>query len=1449
MSWSKRGYRRSIVELCAALFCFISTGFAQGLPSCSVTHFSTEDGLSDNRISTIVKDREGFMWFGTWTGLNRYDGHSFVSYKSSPGDSSALKNNRIDEIQEGYDGYFWLRANDQQIYRFNKRTGHFLAIADIIKESTKGQLAFKNIILSGKNSLWLTSLRHGAFHIQHANTSTPSYKRFPCAAINFLLEDEQKRVWIGTKKGLKLLVLDKGKYKATGGYPGLNNLSVNAIAESADRIYLGTEAGNLFVFDKRSAVLTNKKVSDYSINSLRVSTKNSAIFCATEGGEIVSVNPNDLSLQTFVFAETKPLHAIREDGSGCLWLSPDGFGVVRFDPANRRFSYYMQSTDADYLQNFRGFKFFEDKQGRVWTVMKGAGFGYYDKGSDQISYFYNNPNSATRQFSNSVTAVFYDPDGVMWLSTYDRGLHKVNFHEANFKMQVPVSNTPLRATNDVRSLLLDSKKRQWLGTKAGGLYVYYKSDKQNPVQDILINMPVGGLGQVYTIFEDSKKNIWFGTKGKGLYRATPLNSSLDRYHLTHFENSRRYGSLSSNIVYSITEDSDGRIWVGTYGNGINLVSVNGETVSFINADNLLKNYPIHHYHKVRHLTFDKFGRLWIGTVNGLIVTEPRGKRPEELKFTIYKKVPGDINSLGDNDVLFILIDSGNEVWVATTAGGLNKVIGKTATNLAFRNYSTRDGLPSNCITSLIEDHKGNLWLGTQNGLSKFDKKKSFKNYNSLDGLTKKSFSEATVSWTADDQLAFGMAGGVLTFNPAQIIGSKIRGQLALTNLQINNKDEEPGYGVLTQLLNYTGELKLEHDQNTVSLDYALLDYRKSGGESFQVRLRGLDDEWSNNGDRTRATYTNLSPGEYVFEVKSTRQDFYSNVPFKSLKIVVSPPFWRTWWAYLTYSCILIVIVGLIRRTELTMIALRQRIELEHRLTELKLQFFTNISHELRTPLTLIQNPVEEILKHEHLSEKGRGYARMVSRNVERMERFITQLLDLRKVQSGNSSLHLSRNAIVPFIEQVVAYFSEAFKEKNVRLKIACPGESVELLFDAEKIETVLYNIFANALKFAPADSQIDVEVVSEESLCRISIRDQGTGVKEKELGDIFKLYYEGESSGSKQLKGTGIGLSIAKEFIKLHGGNIYARNVEGRSGLVVVVELPTNLSENTILKDSIDSEIVVSPSRHSTTVEASISEASTKRTSILLVEDNSDVRLFLKEQLKELYDIETAENGLEGIEKASRFRPDLILTDVMMPEMDGIEMLNTLRNNAETSHIPIIVLTAKSSVESRIEALKYGADYYLTKPFNTEMLLAVIANLIRQRQRFFKLLAGDEQSEGSSDPRPVITAFDKAFLNNVIKFVEDGLHDPDFSVESMADSSNMSRSAFYRKLKGLTQKAPVEFIRDIRLKKAKELFDLGGQSVAEVAYKVGFDNTTYFSKCFKQFTGFAPSEYSKRKRS
>ena len=1464
------------LRVCIIVLCVFAEASvnAQQL-KCSLKHYSTEDGLSQDGVLCITKDKQGFMWFGTSDGMNRFDGHSFVTYKARPGDSSSLSNNKIRNIIEDKWGYLWGKSYDNKVYRFDKRTEKFLAIPLGVSHNEVRTDIIEKLVPTKWGDMWLLTAHQGMMCAVAGSASAMpkvySYGKnlngdFKLCSdrINFVFEDNQRWLWVGTANGL--CCLSKGaagyykKQSFAGGqtvYGG--NSAFTCVAEGRGAIYFGTDDGALVTYNRRLATFSTVNLTPGTrINALLVSKRGNVYASSNKG--LAIVNPANAGAVSYAtMPGSSIMRSLYEDRNGKLWIEPENSGIIKYDPVTRRFKLYTQKIDTYTSGHHTNYSVFETANGILWAVLRGGGFGYYDAAKDDIAYFYDEPGSANQQFSNIMSAYYADDTDVLWLSGYDGGVNKVIFQPENFKQHVMSANLINKSANDVRSMFEDRQGRLWVGAKDGQLYIYKNGKK---LDNLFVNLPQNKAGSIYAITQATDGTMWLGTKGDGLLRAVPVGPDAEKYTVTRYRCDKHdANTLSNDMIYSILEDTHGRIWVATFGGGLNLVVKNGNNITFKNSRNSFKNYPIASCNVIRYLKQDNNGRIWIGTNNGLVLFNPDKGGPDNYSFSRYFKIPGDINSLGNNSVQIIHKDHSGQMWVGTFGGGLYRQLPDAGGKLRFKVYTTADGLPSDIILSMVDDSKGSLWIATENGLSRYDTRANvFNNYDSYEGIPDTRFSEAACLRSATGEVLFGCIDGYISFYPGKVSNRKFNASLVLTDLNINNKNVIPGApgSILPYALDKTDHLTLNYDQNLVSIDYTVLDYRASNKILYAYMLEGVDKGWNYVQNKRQATYTNLAPGTYTFKVKSISNEMFLNTPQKSVIITILPPPWLTVWAYLLYFILLVAAIWVAQHIIVTMIRLRNKVVVEHKLTELKLGFFTNISHELKTPLTLIVSPLQEIERNENLSAKGRDYINVVNKNTGRMIRFINQLLDFRKAQSGKMRLRVSEVEIVTLIRKISQYFTELAHEKDIEMHIVADVDELYAWIDEEKIDIVVYNLLSNAFKFSPRNSAIRIEIsyTQGDEYFYITVADQGCGVPKDKLDDIFELYYESDKTNGSNLNGTGIGLALAKELVVSHNGTISATN-NPDAGMSFILRLQTGKEHFTTLDVDFvapvfETKHVPAPITVDNVVEQ-VDNAANPHTAetkplVLVVEDNSDLRRFLCGQLEPYYQVNGAADGAEGLQMATNLMPELIISDVMMPNMDGIEMLNRLKNDVTTSHIPVILLTAKSSVENQIQGLKYGADFYITKPFHTDFILASVESLIKRRKQLFEDMLRAKNLVQLSPGEILITSKDETLLKETIRIVEENLADPEFNIDNVASSVGLGRTTFYKKLKSLTGLAPVEFVRDMRLKRAKQLLDAGEHTISEIAYMIGFNSSGYFSTCFKEQYKTSPTEYLRSRK-
>lgn len=1440
------------------LFCFILScncllGYAQF--NCRYEKFNTENGLLHNRITHIIKDNEGYVWTGSWDGLNRYDGRTFKTYKKSPTDVPSMISSRIEHIIDDKAGNIWISTGNRQIYQFNKATERFIPLVNNF--TGDNNFIARHQFFVSKGLMGFSTEKDGAYlatitRAGGVTLSKHSLKSKASALVDsthFIFNDAGNRVWIGSSLGLEALTRAGTGFRTVYKYQDTILSGVTNHTEDAANLYFGTTNGTIVCVDKRTLKTTVKKVVSNRITAIKRAKLSPVLYAVTNKGQLLQINIDGWQIKTSNVGNGLQLHTIYEDRSGVLWLEPGKQGVIRFDPSTQISKWFTHRTDGN-ENGSRNYHVFEDQTGRVWVNLSGGGLGYYNPAKNVIECEFTDNQGLTGYFPNLVYTVCFDAAGIIWLGT-DQGIIKLNIPNGEFKQQAIKPNELLTfRANEVRGLLADRANRLWVGTRDGTLKIFKDNREINIGFD---DLPSRGFGPVYRVFEDSKNNIWIGTKTNGLFKAVPLNTLRNRYKLLHFlpdSVNSKTPSLSNNVI-SFLEDADGTIWAGTFGKGLHRVNEVDGKIKFT-AIKSFPGEPQLEALKIRHMQFDNLNNIWLATTTGLYVVNVSKQSYTLAHVALYTKNGSDAKSLRENDVQYILQSRNKRMWLATSGGGLELAEYKNPLKgMSFAHHVKKDGLLNDYILSIQEDLAGELWLGTQRGPTRFNPANgSSRTYGSSEGVFGTAISEGSVTRLQNGEIAFGTLRGILRFNPSLLRDDRVVTRLAFTNLQVNNHDVVSGGrdSILHQNIDYTSLIKLKHNQNTISLDFTILDFEHATDQNIKYRLKGYDTNWQNSFKQRRVTYTSLPPGNYVFEVKCANEKFYVNAPFKSLQISIAPPFWKTWWAYLIYLVILSGVMVVVLRTVKTILALRQSVSVEKKVAELKEEFFTNISHELRTTLTLITNPLAEISQREKLSPRGKSYLQLIARNTERLTKFMNQWLDLRKIQNKKAELRYTETELISYLTQIGNSF--AGYGNNIKLEITAGVPQLNVVIDAEKIDLVVYNVLSNAFKYSAYEGTVKMHITAPDAHgnVQIEVADEGTGVPEQKLEDIFKLYYVDSEKDASGKKGTGIGLAVVKEIVNLHQGRVWAQN-NSRGGLSVFITLPIKPADGyefTTIEESSNAQVNTDANTQADNLLTPVIDGNTNvnQPVVLLVEDNNDLRELLANQLSAYYSVLLANNGEAGLQMALGHNPDLIISDIMMPKMNGIELLDKLKNTPATSHIPVVLLTAKGSVESQVEALQYGADYYLTKPFNTTLLLAAIAGLLKQRRNMFNQLT-EHKVIDLSPGQVVITSKDEAFLRNVIKTVEEGMHNPEFSIEHVADAMAMGRTSFYKKFKSLTDTTTVDFIRDMRLKRAVQLMDAGEERVSMVAFEVGFNNPKYFSTCFKEKYHVSPTDYLK----
>jgi len=1320
------------------------------------------------------------------------------------------------------------------------------------------------------------------FNIEHIDVSTGLSNNY----VSKIIEDNQHIKWFATEGGVnKFDGLSFTHYKPGLECPGLTNENIETLfKDRKGNIWIGTKSGGLSKYNPIKDKFINYNLFlQHDINDvdLRITSiveddhGNIWIGSWSHGLYVLDDLSQKLVKQ---FQDYMIITAIIKDRFGNIWFSSKG-QINKYDPSEDRIiSFELQagtifdliedtisnqiiiaSSKGIFTCNSSSYKIEElnasisgslsainclaiDKEHRLWAGSWKQGLFVSDSAYRNFSNVkLQSPLAKTRKY-DVVLDIHIDANSDFWIATGYGGVLRLTANKKFKCIQNTIKSKNGLQDDNVQSIILQSNNTLWLGTRFGGLF--YSSNwsefkKVENYPDIKINCLLeknerifigtnNGLysvnikdsfgkvkflalpkTQIKTLYIDKFENLWIGTQLDGL-AVTNLNNDPEIAHLNYHKYELGVkGTIGSNRISTIIEDINGDLWIGTY-NGLYLFDrVQGLFIRFDHYTGL--SFP-----SVIFLSIfpDKDGKLWVGLPGGLF----------ELQFV--------------NDKLKIL-----------------------------NSYSSKNGLFNEYVTAVTNDNYGNIWLTTAGGLAKLPKnKKKFINYGKGDGIKVTSFNINSLV-SNKEHIIIGGADGFVFFNPDQIEDNLNPPEIILTNLKIDNKTVNVGEKIndriiLHKNISYTKNIELTYKEKIFSISYISSNYSGHQNLNYSYRLLGFRNDWINNASSTEVSYTSLTPGKYRFEVRAS----HDNVQFgkiMQLKITILPPPWATVWAYAIYVIILIGILFLIYIMITRQMKLKSSLEIakidqekEYEIAEAKMRFFTNISHELRTPLTLIISPLSEILLMNDLSKKLKKRLQYIENNASRLLNLINQLLDFRRTEKGLLKLEPDKYDIVEFTKKIYLSFNEMANEKSIQYRFHVAFDELKILYDQDKMKIVLYNLLANAFKFTDKGGGINLKLDQNNANCIISISDSGIGISEEHQTEIFNRFYQVSNTNSTTVAGSGIGLSLAKKLIDLHFGEIRVIS-ELNKGTEFIIELPLNnpqLEQNVVHKNIKpekdlsqvrfnEDKIEEKPDIDEESDEDEKDTITSEKQEILIIDDNKDIRNYLKDLLNIKYHTIEAENGLVGLNLAKEHIPDLIISDIMMPEMDGITLSSKLKKDIATSHIPIILLTARTSNEFEVDGLQTGADDYIRKPFNATIVKTRIEGLLKNRQKVRDYYLNKIRFEANAEV--VINDTESDFIEKAIKLVEGNMNNEDFGIDFLTDKLFMSQSTLFRKIKSLTGMSITGFIRSLRLKAAANLIRTEDMSLSQISYEVGFNDYKYFKKSFKEQFECLPSEYRK----
>lgn len=1265
-----------------------------------------------------------------------------------------------------------------------------------------------------------------------------------------ILEDNDGNIWVGTYNGLNKYDPIKNIFNRYSKDSTENSLANNVIICSKEmpngEIWFGT-ANGITIYSKVNDDFTNipyvenNRASLSSKNIQRIFLdSNNQIWIATTGGLSKLVSRNGSEFLFKQFNKTKDsqnlfIQDIIEIKPNILALATKYNGYILFNKSTEEFITDMypeisNSTDVRVLEIA--------KDGNIWlgTTSGVKIISSENKVYDIKSNRYNE-TGLTRDF---IKSIFKDNNGSIWLGTYNGGVNIwneanenfINYTNENFDNNVVTSivshedsilyiateggnvdvlNTKSNTSEiitifddkqlkqlPIQSLLLSETNLLWVGLLNYGVTVYDVNTKRE-LNNIISNELKTYLKNtgVYVIKQGSKDIYWIGTFGKGLVRYNTIDKTFKIYGYTLGEEPR----LSTNIIKTILIDDNKNIWAGGLG-GLNVIHFNDQD-----------SYEVSRYF---------------------------------------------VNFLSDNNVRTIFQDSNHNIWVGTSAQGLQKFNGTD-----FERITIDSQNPLTSIFTILENQQGHLMLSTDKGIIKYDpKNKVSVIYTQENSANANEFMSNSGTRFGVSQFYFGGTEGVISFNANKLIKNHFTTQVVLSDFKIKNETVEiNGDGsVLSKHISYTKEITLSYDNTIFSIKYAMPSFINSELNQYAYRLIGLDESWTYTRN-TEAFYTLQNPGTYIFEVKGANNDGVWNDEPTKLSVIVKPAPWLSGWAYALYALIIILsFYGLIRIIQ-SKTKLKNELKLEYieseknkEINQAKLEFFTNISHEFRTPLALILGPLQQIL--EDYDGNNIIYKRLltIESSSNHLLRLINRLMDFRKLETNHFHLEAAEGNIVKFLQEIYVSFTEFSKLDNYTYLFNTSDEVILVYYDRYKVERVFYNLISNAFRYTPKGGTISVNITKTSKNIHIAVEDSGVGIKEEYLDKLFDRFFEvsiHNKPEKKYNKGTGIGLSIANNIVKLHHGKISVINKKDQ-GVIFEVILPlgrAHLSEKELVSDfKISDDIIQYESqlmRNEVTLEDDVTDfvLQEEKSTLLIVEDNELLRSFIKNLLKKEYNILEAENGKIAMKKAIKHVPDLIISDVIMPEMVGTELCAKIKQNIKTSHIPVILLTSRTSLVYKVEGLESGADDYISKPFNLKEFELRIKNLLETTRRFKDKFSSNDNFVPSEVGIP---SLDQELLKKAFKIVEDNIPNEQFDIPFFCTELGISRSLLFTKIKAWTNLTPNSFIQEIRLKRAAQLLEKNTINISQVSYKVGFRNPRHFSECFKKKYGLTPNQYLKK---
>ena len=1257
--------------------------------------------------------------------------------------------------------------------------------------------------------------------------------------------DSQGRVWIGTRDGLSRYDEEKDIFQNFFYEKNGKHLQVNGIEEiSPEQLLISTPEG-LIMFDIKESKFIDDSFST-AMHKTIASTlyrQDDQIYIGTSTDGLYTYSITQKTFEKVIpILGTKQIQAILQQSPTRIWVATEGAGLFLINPKTKEIKNYLhspsnpKSISSNYIRSLA-----MDSQNRLW-IGTFNDLNIYHEGTDSFASYSSNPVENGSLSQRSVRSIFMDSQGGMWLGTYFGGLNYYHPIRNRFKniRNIPYKNS--LSDNVVSCIVEDKDKNLWIGTNDGGLNLYNPITQRFTSYTLQEDESARGIGSnnIKAVYVDEKKSlVYIGTHAGGLSILHRNSGQVENFN-------QRNSQLVNENVYAILPDGEGNLWLGTLSA---LVRFNPEQQSFTTIEKEKDGTPVVSK-QITTLFRDSHKRLWIGGEEGLSVFKQEGLDIQKASILPVSNVTKLFTNC-------IYEASNGVIWVGTREG----FYCFNEKDKQIKRYNTTNGLPNNVVYGILEDSFGRLWLSTNRGISCFNPEtEKFRNFTESDGLQSNQFNTASYCRTSVGQMYFGGINGITTFRPELLLDNPYTPPVVITKLQLFNKVVRPDdeTGILTKNISETKSITLKSWQTAFSIEFVVSNYISGQHNTFAYKLEGYDKEWYYLTDSRTVSYSNLPQGTYQFLVKAANSDGKWNPIPTALEIIVLPIWYKTWWALLIFFATFAGFITFVFRFFWMRKSMEAQLEIERRdkehqeeINQMKMRFFINISHELRTPLTLILTPLQEIINK--ISDRWtRNQLEYIQRNANRLLHLVNQLMDYRRAELGVFELKAKKGNAHQLIQDNFLFYDKLARHKKITYTLHSELEDKEVLFDANYLELIVNNLLSNAFKYTESGQSITVTLKEENGWLLLQVSDTGIGIPINKQGKIFERFYQIES----EHVGSGIGLSLVQRLIELHHGRIELDSEENK-GSTFSVYLPQDLSVYKPSELASNDEQNEEEQVYSTNSKAmyfidtekveneSVESGDKKRGTILIVEDNNEIRRYLSNGLADLFNTLEAGNGEEALEKLKDNEVDVIVTDVMMPVMDGIKLCKNVKQNIRTCHIPVIILSAKTDIKDQMEGLQMGADDYIPKPFSLAILTTKIQNMMRTRRRMLDKYAKSLEVEPE---KITFNAMDEALLKRAMTIVEKNMDNIEFSTDEFAREMNMSRSNLHLKLKAITGESTIDFIRKIRFNEAAKLLKDGRYTVAEVSTMVGFNTPSYFATRFKKYFGCLPTEYIKKSK-